>query len=111
MGAPAMTPSIESRPLPHPGDGSFFSHLPTIREMLESLDTLTITGRQHLMAKVVGFIRDQGQDAVRNAGWHNQRIAIELLDGLAVESNRPLPDVHEFAHRAESLVALLSAAS
>lgn len=106
-----MTPSIESTAAQHPVDGSFLSRLPTIREMLDSLDTVTITGRQHLMAKVVGFIRDQGQDAVRNAGGRNQRIAIALLDGLAIESTRPLPDAHEFAHRAESLVALLAASA
>jgi len=106
-----MMPSIESASLQPPRDGSFLSHLPTIREMLGSLDTLTITGRQHLMAKVVGFIRDRGGDAVRNVGWRDQRVAIELLDGLAVESSRPMPDVHEFAHRAESFVALLSAAA
>jgi hypothetical protein len=104
-----MTPSVQPGPPQPPGERSFLSHLPTIREMLVSLDTLTITGRQHLMAKVVGFIRDRGSDAVRNAGRSNQRIAIELLDGLAVESNRPLPDVRKFAHRAESLVALLAA--
>jgi hypothetical protein len=104
-----MTPSIQSSPLPDPGDGSFLSRLSTIREMLGSLDTVTITGRQHLMVKVVEFIREQGGDAVRNADWRDQRIAIELLDDLAVESSRPLPDVHEFAHRAESLVALLAA--
>ena len=104
-----MAPSIQSGLPRRPGEGSFLSHLPTIREMVESLDTLTITGQQHLMAKVVGFIREQGGDAVRNVGWRDQRIAIELLDGLAVESSRPLPDVHEFAHRAESLVALLAA--
>ena len=104
-----MTPSIQSTPLQRPGDGSFLSQLPTIREMVGVLDTLTITGQQHLMAKVVGFIREQGGDAVRNVGWRDQRIAIELLDGLAVESSRAVPDVHEFAHRAESLVALLAA--
>jgi hypothetical protein len=104
-----MVPSIQSPAAQHPGDGSFLSRLPTIREMLGSLDTVTITGRRHLMAKVVGFFRDQGRDAVRNAGGRNQRIAIALLDGLAVESTRPMPDVHEFAHRAESLVALLAA--
>jgi hypothetical protein len=102
-------PSSQSTPVQRPGDGSFLSQLPTIREMVGSLSTLTITGQQHLMAKVVGFIRDRGGDAVRNVGWRDQRIAIELLDGLAVESSRPVPDVHEFAHRAESLVALLAA--
>jgi hypothetical protein len=104
-----MTPSIESNTVQRAGGGSFLSRLPTIREMLGSLETLTNTGRQHLMTKVVAFIRDQGQDAVRNAGGRDQRLAIALLDGLVVESSRPLPDVHEFAHRAESLVDLLSA--
>jgi hypothetical protein len=104
-----MAPPIGSTAAQHPGSGTFLSRLPTIREMLSSLDTATITGRQHLMAKVVGFIRDQGQDAVRNAGGRDQRVAIALLDGLAVESTRPLPDVRAFAHRAESLVALLAA--
>jgi hypothetical protein len=106
-----MMPSIQSRPLQPAGDGSFLSRLSTIREMVGSLDTLTITGQQHLMAKVVGFIREEGGDAVRNVDWRDQRIAIELLDRLAVESSRPLPDVHQFAHRAESLVALLAASA
>jgi len=106
-----MMPSIQFRPLQPPGDGSFLSRLSTIREMVGSLDTLTITGQQHLMAKVVGFIREQGGDAVRNVDWRDQRIAIELLDDLAIESSRPLPDVHQFAHRAESLVALLAASA
>jgi hypothetical protein len=104
-----MTPSIEIGSIQQQGDGLFLRQLPTIREMLGSLDTLTINGRQHLMIKVVDFLRDNGVDAVRGIGWRNQRAVMELLDGLAVESHRPMPDVKQFAQRAESVVALLAA--
>ena len=106
-----MTPSLEVSSIQQQLDGSFYRQIPTIREMLGSLDTLTLNGRQHLMTKVVGFLRDRGVDAVQAIGRHNQHTVMELLDGLAVESSRPMPDVKQFAQRAENLVALLVAAA
>jgi hypothetical protein len=77
--------------------------------MLTSLDTLTIAGQQNVMIKVVAFIRGRAGDALGRVGRHNQRTAADLLQHLAVESERPLPDVRSFGPRAESLVALLAA--
>ena len=103
-----MTPSIETSAIQPRRDRSFYRQIPTMLEMIGSLDTLTITGRQHLMVKVVGFIRDCGSEAVRGIGRNNQRTVMELLDCLAAESSRPMPDVRQFAQRAQSLVALLA---
>lgn len=103
-----MTPSIETSSIQPRRDRSFYRQIPTIREMIGSLDTLTITGRQHLMLKVVGFIRECGSEAFRGVGRHNERTVSELLECLAAESSRPMPDVRQFVQGAESLVALLA---
>lgn len=83
--------------------------LSAIREMLASLETLTIAGQQNVMMKVVAFIRGRAGEALARVGRHNQRTAADLLQHLAVESERPLPDARLFGPRAESLVALLAA--
>ncbi len=103
-----MTPSIETSSVQSRRERSFYRQIPTIREMIGSLDTLTITGRQHLMTKVVDFIRDCGSEAVGGIGRNNQRTVMALLEDLAAESSRLVPDVRQFAQRAESLVALLA---
>jgi hypothetical protein len=77
--------------------------------MLTSLDTLTIAGQQHVMVKVIAFIRRSAGEALGRVGQKNQRTATNLLEHLALESVRPLPDVRLFGPRAESLVALLAA--
>jgi hypothetical protein len=106
-----MTPSIESSSIQQRCAPSFYRQIPTIREMIGSLDTLTINGRQHLMTKVVGFLRECGADVGRGIGRHNQHTVMQLLDGLSAESSRPMPDAKQFAQRAENLVALLAAAA
>ena len=83
--------------------------LSTIREMLATLDTLTNAGQQNLMMKVVAFIRGRGGEALGRVGKNNQRTAADLLEHLAVEAERPLPDARAFGPQADSLVALLAA--
>lgn len=99
-----MPTPIDTRP-----SVSLHLQLSTIREMLTSLDTLTIAGQQNVMVKVVAFIRGRAGEALARVGRHDQRTAADLLQHLAVESERPLPDVRSFGPRAESLVALLAA--
>lgn len=103
-----MTPSIELRS--QGGGRSFDRQIPTIREMLGSLDMVTINGRQHLMTKVVAFLREC-EAVAPGIGRDNQRAIIDLLDRLAAESSRPMPDVQQFAERAENVVALLAASA
>ena len=104
-----MMPAVDSSAIRERRAPSFDRQIPTIREMLGSLDTLTVNGRQHLMTKVVGFLREYEADVAPRIGRHNQRIVLELLDRLAAESKRPMPDVQQFAHWADDLVALLTA--
>jgi len=82
--------------------------LATVREMVASLDTLTLAGQRHLMAKVVTFMRDHGLVALRQVGRNDQRTAAELLEHLSVESERRLPDAGAFGPCAETLVELLA---
>lgn len=103
-----MTPSLQSTSAQQRPAGFFCRQIPTIREMLGNLDTLTINGRQHSMAKVLGFLRECGTDTARVIGRQNQRTVMELLDRLTLESKRPMPDVKQFAQRVESLLALLA---
>ena len=109
-----MTPNPIDSSLAHHcpdslGDGSLRRELSTIREMLTSLETLTTAGQQHVMFKVIAFIRGRAGEALGRVGRKNQRTAVDLLEHLAIESERPLPDVRSFGPRAESLVALLAA--
>ena len=110
-----MPTPIDSHPSQsHPdstGEVSLLRQLSTIQEMLASLDTLTIAGQQHVMAKVVGFIRARTGEALGRVGRNNQRTAVDLLQHLATESERRLPDVRSFGPPAESLLALLAAAA
>jgi hypothetical protein len=59
---------------------SLADKLATIRQMLATLDTLTIAGRRHLMAKVLAFVDGQVQRSaiIRAPGtapccWSNSR--------------------------------------
>jgi len=80
----------------------------TIRQMLATLDTLTIAGQRHLMAKVLAFVEGQVDRAIRHTGAGNRGMLLEQLALLKRESDRPLPSVPAFGERAESLLALLA---
>jgi hypothetical protein len=108
MPTPAVL-QLSNRTQHSTGDLSLRRQLSTVREMLASLETLTIAGRQNLMIKVVAFIRGRGGEALERVGQNNQGTAAALLEHLAVESERRLPDARAFGPRAESLVALLAA--
>jgi len=82
--------------------------LATIRQMLASLDTLTIAGQRHLMTKVLAFVEDHAQRMVHRAGSCTHSALRDDLALLRHESERPLPSTAAFGERAERLLALLA---
>jgi hypothetical protein len=80
-----------------------------IREMLSALDTLTYPGQLQNMAKIVAFIRKNGSRVLRNASPRNRSTCAQLLDDLAGECQRLLPDTRTFRRGAENLLTLLAA--
>jgi len=74
----------------------------TMREMLATLETLTVAGRRHNMRKIVSFIERL------LGGARPHLVAAALLERLARESSRPHPDVRRFSETGERLLGLLS---
>jgi hypothetical protein len=107
--SPGLRNSNSTGPARGTRDVQLRRHLATVREVLATLGTLTHAGQRNLIVKVVAFMRDEGSDAFRRGSRDNQRAAAELLDHLAAEFRRRLPDAACFGPWAESLVALLGA--
>jgi len=101
-----LTHSIPEGHTPQPT--SLAEKLATIRQMVATLDTVTIAGQRHLMAKVLAFVGGQVERAIRHAGAGNRGMLLEQLALLKRESDRQLPSVPAFGQRAESLIALLA---
>ena len=74
----------------------------TLREMLPTLETLTVPGRRHNMRKIVSRI-EQLVDGVEG-----RLFVAALLGKLAGESSRLHPDVRTFNEAAERLLDLFS---
>ena len=87
---------------------SLVEKLTTIRQMLATLETVTIAGQRHLMTKVVAFVDGQVSRAISQAGPGNRRMLLEQLMLLKGEAGRQLPSVPVFGARAENLLALLT---
>jgi len=102
----ALTLSISEDRMQQPT--SLAEELATIRQMVATLDTVTIAGQRHLMAKVLAFVDGQVEQAIRHAGSGNRGMLLEQLALLKRESDRQLPSVPDFGQRAESLIALLA---
>ena len=107
---PAIPPlSLPARP---PGDDDralLRNQLRVVQDMLEDLEEQTVVGRRHTMEKVIGVLRDQIGRRLFRSGPRNGRMLSHLVDQLAHEAGRPLPELREFRDRAEPLVALLMA--
>jgi hypothetical protein len=80
-----------------------------VQDMLEDLEEQTSMGGRHTMEKVIGVLRAQIGRGLFRTGPRNERMLSRLVDQLAREAGRPLPEVREFRDRAEPLVALLMA--
>ena len=81
--------------------------LSVIREMVGTLDTLTIAGQRHVMDKVVAFVDEQVRHATPRVSKRNRATLGEVMTQLRSESDRVFPDSARFAQRAESLIRLL----
>jgi hypothetical protein len=82
--------------------------LSVVREMLTTLETLTIPGRHYVMQKVVGFAQDQATRASSRVSRRNRQALADSIELLKRESSRPLPDSVGFSEHADSLIALLA---
>lgn len=85
------------------------SQLRVVQDMLEDLEEQTVVGRRHTMEKVIAVLRDQIGRRLFRTGPRNGSMLSRLVDQLAHEASRPLPELREFRDRAEPLVALLMA--
>lgn len=83
--------------------------LSVIREMLGTLDTLTIAGQHHDIDKVIAFVGGQVQRARTQVSGRNRTTLMDLMTQLRNESDRLFPDSTRFAQRAENLISLLVA--
>jgi hypothetical protein len=83
--------------------------LGTILEILQSLERQTVAGQRNTMAKVVGFLRGQLGRGLFIASPRNEGVLAHLVEQLAREAQRLLPDVRSFSAHADTLVALLIA--
>ena len=93
-----------------PRPPSLADKLATIRQMVASLETVTIAGQRHLMTKVLDFVDGQVARTIAGAGRGNGHMLLQQLTLLRNETGRPLPSVPAFGERAETLIALLAAA-
>jgi hypothetical protein len=109
---PAVPPlDLPTRPLGDPSEDRALlrNQLRVVQDMLEDLEEQTVVGRRHTMEKVIGVLRDQIGRRLFRSGPRNGRMLSHLVDLLAHEASRPLPELREFRDRAEPLVALLMA--
>ena len=111
-----MPPSSPTQPQTSPWRARAFDRSPpwqlsTIREMLGTLDTLTMAGQRHVMTKVVSFIRENGNYWAHRIGYSDGSQVGDLLGRLALEAERLAPDPRRFGQHAHNLVDLLDGAS
>ena len=97
-------PPPHGRPSEH---ALLVQQLPVIREMLGTLDTLTIAGQRHVMQKVVDFVDTKTRVVAARMSHRNRATLFDLLTQLGKESERLVPDSARFARQAESLITLL----
>jgi hypothetical protein len=103
------SPLLRPRARPQGDRGQLRQQLRIIQEMLEDLEDQTSVGRRHTMEKVIGVLRKQIGRGLLRAGPRNELMLSRLVDELAREVGRPLPEVRQFRDHAEPLVALLMA--
>jgi len=94
----------------HPVDGAAsggLNHLAIAREMLATIDDLTVAGRRYTMGKIVeifaGLMARRGPEAAGQGRF----ILVRLLHELRQESSRSFPDPSRFTQRASEALSLL----
>jgi hypothetical protein len=79
-----------------------------IREMLSTLETLTVAGQRHTMGKITGFLSETVDRLGPAVSLRTRSATGALLTRMAHESERLSPDVGSFCWAAESLLGLLT---
>jgi hypothetical protein len=94
--------------IPEPAPPTFVEKIPTIRQMITNLETLTIAGQRHNMKKILDFLEDHVQRAMRGASLGNRRMLTEQLALLKRDYDQRMPQVAAFSDRVLSLIALIA---
>jgi hypothetical protein len=108
MGAHALDARARGRGPVHRGRSISARESALIREMLSTLETLTVAGQRHSMGKIAGFLSETVERPGPTVSLRTRSAARALLSRLAHESERLSPDVAGFCWAAESLLRLLS---
>ena len=77
--------------------------------MIGEIEVQTVAGQQLTIRKVVAFLKSRIHRSTTFVAPRNERELWQMVDQLAREARRPVPDVRLFRERAEALVGLLSA--
>jgi hypothetical protein len=80
----------------------------TVREMVVTLDTLSVAGQHYIMRKVIAFTQAQVKRLRWSLSARNQHLCSELVDLLIHACELMLPDRLQFAHRAATLLDVLA---
>ena len=108
IGAYALDARARGRGPVHRGRSVSARESALIREMLSTLETLTVAGQRHTMGKIAGFLSETVERPGPTVSLRARSAARELLSRLAHESERLSPDVGSFCWAAEGLLRLLS---
>lgn len=108
IGAYALDARARGRGPVHRGRSISARESALIREMLSTLETLTVAGQRHTMAKIAGFLAETVERPGPAVSLRTRSASSELLSWLARESERLSPDVGRFCWAAQSLLGLLS---
>ncbi len=100
---PYLAPSPTPRGVAYPQVAT--PELAIIGEMLASLDSLTLAGRHHLMAKIAAFVQARIAAPAGRPVADRARVA-ELVEQVKREAARPLPFVPTFTEAVQRLLAI-----
>jgi hypothetical protein len=108
VGAHALDARARARGPVHRGRSISARESALIREMLSTLETLTVAGQRHTMGKIAGFLSETIEHPGPAVSLRTRSAARALLARLAHESERLSPDVGDFCWAAETLLRLLA---
>ena len=108
IGAYALDARARGRGPVHRGRSVSARESSLIREMLSTLETLTVAGQRHTMGKIAKFLAETIERPGPAVSLRTRSAARELLSRLDHESGRLSPDVGSFCWAAESLLSLLA---
>jgi len=108
IGAYALDARARGRGPVHRGRAISARESALIREMLSSLQSLTVAGQRHTMGKIAGFLSETVEHPGPAVSLHARAASRQLLSRLAHESERLSPDIESFCWAAENLLGLLA---